>query len=153
MIVNIINGNLLDSNHKYICQQCNCVTFTSKGLALNIARKWKWGDIYSIRKKNGSDIPGTIKVIGDENKNVICMFAQYCPGKPGYYEKYYDRKYSDNYENRKRYFEECLNKIEGMNIKEIAMPYKIGCGLAGGKWKDYKQILEKSKLNITLYKL
>ena len=38
-----------------------------------------------------------------------------------------------------------LNKLsvraEKLNCKKIAMPYKIGCGLAGGNWDIYKAII------------
>ena len=33
------------------------------------------------------------------------------------------------------------------------MPYGIGCGLAGGKWCEYKKMIEECKTKIVIYKL
>ena len=49
VILNIIDGNLLDAREKYICHQCNCLSKTSYGLSKSIANKFKWADIYKIR--------------------------------------------------------------------------------------------------------
>ena len=56
-------------------------------------------------------------------------------------------------ENRIKWFKKCLENIEKQGITRVAMPYNIGCGLAGGDWQTYKTILEESKLNIFIYKL
>jgi hypothetical protein len=33
------------------------------------------------------------------------------------------------------------------------MPYKIGCGLAGGNWEIYKKMLEECSTKIVLYSI
>ena len=40
VIMNIINGDITDSEYKYIAQQCNCNTVKSYGLAKIIASKY-----------------------------------------------------------------------------------------------------------------
>ena len=161
VIVKTIKGDLLESTDQYIAQQCNCCTVIAQGLSKTIADKWIWGDIYSRRSRIGNrncaqkpDIPGTIEIIGDEHKYVICMFGQYGPGKPGKFSKYYPSdQYTDTYQDRKKYFQECLTEIENRGISHLAMPYLIGCGLAGGNWTDYASMLHNSSISITLYKL
>jgi uracil-DNA glycosylase len=62
------------------------------------------------------------------------MFAQRNPGGP---------KKGDTKEDRLRWFEDCLKKIGAIkNLRSIAFPENIGCGLAKGDWKMYKRRLE-----------
>ena len=167
MIEEIIKGDLLKSKEKYIAQQCNCVTVKSHGLSAQVSKKYPWADVYSRRKaiKNGRNCaktrsePGTIQI--DSNgisKNVIHMFAQYCPGKNGRYAGVYGlpdlnkSSICDNKKDRLKWFKECLEEIEKQEITRVAMPYLIGCGLAGGHWPDYRKALEESPLEIILYK-
>lgn len=161
VIIKIIEGDITETNHKYIAHQCNCNTVKSHGLSKTIADKWPWADIYSKRVSIGNrnatinpSIPGTIQLVTneDENKTVICLFALWVPGKPGDYSKYYPKTYNDTTENRQLWFKECLDKIDELNLDEIAMPFKIGCGLAGGNWKNYENILQNAKTKITLFK-
>lgn len=164
VIVSIIHGDLLNTQEKYIAQQCNCVTIRAHGLSQSIAQKYPYANVYNKRASIGQGsncakktaFPGTIDVCYPTDHcdpTIICMYAQYCPGKVGIYQKYYPKLYTDSVESRLQWFDECLTEIEKLGITRIAMPYLIGCGLAGGKWNDYKQKLEHSKLEIVLYQL
>ena len=44
---------------------------------------------------------------------------------------------------RQGWFQECLDAIGKLNLKSVAFPYEIGCGLAGGKWACYDNMLQK----------
>lgn len=163
----IIKGNILDAKEQYIAQQSNCLTINSAGLAKALADKWFWADAYSTRMSMGNkncaieshrDKPGTIRILSSpdiyQNKHVICMFAQWCPGPPLKY-KSYPNYWIDTKEARVKWFQQCLDKISKLNITEIAFPYNIGCGLAQGHWPTYQKMIEEfeSKTNIrcTLY--
>lgn len=170
----IIEGDLLNCKEVYIVQQCNCLTVYPHGLSKSIADKFPWADPYSSRTKvPGRNLavqedrpqPGTIKIltspknISEIPKNVICMFAQWGPGTPLKFTSYPDYKI-DTRENREKWFQECLDKIAGIKdsgIKELAFPYKIGCGLAGGNWSRYRNMIMKFEKETgvlcTLYKL
>lgn len=158
-IVKIIEGDLLKAKEYHIAQQCNCVTVRSHGLSKSIANKWPDADIYAKRKSiKGRNcaitrsIPGTIQKCNAKNKVIICMFAQYCPGKVGHYSRVYGS--NETSEDRQKWFLECLNMIDNDDsINEVAMPYLIGCGLAGGNWDVYKKMLNNTKTHIVLYKL
>lgn len=160
VIVKTIAGDITESDSNYLAHQCNCNTVKSHGLSKTIADKWPWADIYSKRVPIGSrnatikpSIPGTIELITneDDNKTIICLFAQWAPGKPGDYARYYPKNYSDTSENRQLWFKACMAKIDDLNLDEITMPFKIGCGLAGGNWKIYEQILQNARTQIILY--
>ena len=159
-IVKIVKGDIIASNSKYIAHQCNCNTVKSHGFAELIATKYPWADVYSQRKKIGNrnatscpSTPGTIQVLTKDNLTVICLFAQWAPGKSGKFQQYYPKTYDDTTENRELWFKQCLDEIDKLKLGEISMPYKIGCGLAGGDWKQYETILNNAKTNIVLYSI
>lgn len=135
------NSDLLNSNTQLIAQQCNCTSKKAKGLAASIIEKYPYADFYSAREKPSK--PGTIKLAGKKKeRKVLAMFAQYYPGLPV-------SRDNDTYEMRKKWFQMCLDKISKIKgLKSIAFPHSIGCGLAGGEWKDYEDMLVKwSKTN------
>jgi hypothetical protein len=99
------------------------------------------------------------------NKNprfVACLFAQFGPGKPGIYHQELLKgetdpisqdPLTDSKKQREDWFKVALDELsdivkelpltEGKNGKwKIAFPFMIGCGLAGGDWKVYKQMIE-----------
>jgi len=128
----IYNTNILDTNYQLIVQQCHCISSIKKGagLAAEISRKLPYADFYSKREKDS--VPGTIEVVGRGKKRFVCaMYAQFQPGK-------------STKEPREKWFKLCLDKINKIkNLREIAFPYQIGCGLAGGLWDNYKTMIEK----------
>ena len=163
----VIEGSLLDTKVKYIVQQCNCLTVRAHGLSQVIVDKYPWADPYGCRKsmgkrncaiENDRDKPGSIKIFDspDEDKHVICMFAQWTPGIPGKFTTYPDYD-CDTYINRQLWFNNCLNEIGKLDIKEVAFPWKIGCGLAGGNWTTYKSMIERfertSGIEVYIYRL
>jgi len=63
------------------------------------------------------------------------MFAQKNPGKP---------RNGDTAEQREAWFKNCLQKFSKLKgLKSVAFPYKIGCGLARGKWESYKAMIDE----------
>ena len=167
VILRIVQGNLLHAKEKFIAHQCNCVTLSARGLAQSIAQRYPWANTYHKRKphptisncaiKKDRSIPGSVDIVkrGKDEHIVLCLYAQYRPGKPGHYSKY-PGKYVDTKNNRLAWFASCLQSLEQsghIDGEPIAMPYGIGCGLAGGNWSQYKQMLEESSLEIVLYRL
>jgi len=126
-----IDGNILDCDSQYIAHQCNCKSVgQAAGLAESIFNKYPETNIY---KENIDRKTGEIIVIG----KVINMLSQCYPGKPSSWGDI------DNRDARLRYFRECLDRISKIDgIKSLAFPYKIGCGLAGGDWVEYKKEIE-----------
>lgn len=150
-MIKIVNGNLLDAEEEYICHQCNCCSTFSKGLSYHIFNKFIYANTYQYRTKDPStrSTPGTIDILGDANKKIVNMYSQFYPG-PSKYQ-------NDTSEKRKQWFINCLEEIKKININLIAIPYNIGCGLAGENWEEYFSILENfsknNNISITLYKL
>lgn len=157
MPIEIIEGDILEAKEKYIVHQCNCVSNKSAGLAKFIFEKFPYSDVYTNRTE--PDVPGTIKISGDGIKNrfIINMFGQYYPGKPKS-----SSNIKDDYNARSDYFLNCLKQMKYIqDIESIAFPYYIGCGLAGGKWKNYNSmihqfagyILAGQNAEVVMYKL
>lgn len=130
----ITRGDILETKAQIILQQCNCVSLKGKGLYNSILEKYPHADFYSQRKSKS--VPGTIKLAGNKSeKYIVALFAQYNPGGP---------REGDTKEDREKWFENCLEKVSRIkNIKSVAIPYKIGCGLAKGNWDNYFTIINK----------
>ncbi len=132
-----IVGNLLKTDIQYVAHQCNCISQKSAHLSKDVFKTFPYADVYSNRVEH--DILGTIKVCGDgeDQRYVINMFGQYFPGKVKY-----PNGTKDNYNLRIKAFKSCLEEIEIISgLREVAFPYKIGCGAAGGIWEIYNEML------------
>ena len=164
------SGNLLDAEEEYILQQCNCVACSPHGLSAAIAKKFSFADPYSRRRslkqrnfavEEDQPNPGSIQLLEDENcsTKVVCLFAQYGMGKPYSYTNKGSTAVLDSFELRQKWFKLCLDQVAEQVApgSSLAMPFQIGCGLAGGDWNVYKQILSEwaanhPTLNLTLYR-
>jgi O-acetyl-ADP-ribose deacetylase (regulator of RNase III) len=156
-------GDVLTAKEEYIVHQCNCITTTTAGLARVITSKFPYAAPYSNRRPDPcrpsrclpEDVskPGTIQVwrspTGD-SPHFIGLFAQYEPGKPS----------GDDSEcAREEWFKYCLTLIEKVSgVKSIAIPWQIGCGLAGGNWKVYEEMIREwaerhPDILVVIYKL
>lgn len=135
-MIQTILGSIIDSKEEYICHQTNCVSKNKAGgLAYTIFKKYPWADIYSKRINN--DKLGTNIICGDgkDQRYVININAQYYPGAPIYE--------GDLKNERMVAFQQCLGALLVIpNMESIAFPARIGCGIAGGDWKQFYTMLE-----------
>ena len=146
-----VAGDLLECEADVIAHQCNCVTVKGRGLYSALVDSFPYCDVYS-RRKDSKARPrlGSVELCkpADLKSPIIaCLYAQLGPGKPGQASKKYGVKASaDSAEKRLEYFSSCLStladKANAEKWKKIAFPHNIGCGLAGGNWKDYSCLLD-----------
>ena len=140
-MINVIKGNLLDSDCDYICHQVNCMGKMNSGVAKAIREKWpivfeKYQKAYSfaedcsINDKKLTTI--ATYLLGEsqfvkinDNQQVVNMFAQNGYGYDGRRYTSYDAFWS------------CLGKIKNIAPKgsKIAFPYNIGCCRGGANWE------------------
>jgi hypothetical protein len=90
-----------------------------------------------------------VKGNGKDDRFVINLMGQYSPGKV---------TKNETAEMREKWFTDCLNEILKIHdLESIGFPYNIGCGLAGGDWKNYyemiEQFAEKTKAVVTIYQI
>ena len=88
---------------------------------------------------------GVVQMVEDKGKIICNMFSQ-----DGYG---YNGKLYTNYEA----FRECLQELADRlpDRIDIAMPFKIGCGLGGGEWEVVFPMIEDilgEKHNVILYR-
>jgi len=109
--------------------------------------------------------PGSIYVeqvsVNESQVQVVCLFSQVGMGKPGAYSGSFG--VPDSASDRLAYFREALNKVALLpfppapRARAVAMPWGIGCGLAGGDWSLYEQEInafaKKHEIQCVLYRL
>ena len=163
-----------------IVQQCNCLTVKPHGLSAQIARKYPWADVYRYRRRQGfrnlaipadRKEPGTIQILRNpgleivknsqgeshlvpKKPDVIALYAQWDYGKGGGYNRTLSH-HRDTPQERERWFAQCLEELgQCDSYQNLAFPYQIGCGLAGGNWSRYLAMIQdfavKYKKHVTL---
>jgi len=158
-IVGVIHGDILDTPRKYIAHQTNCCTIKAHGLSQQIFNKYPEADVYFARAfSNRRDSPGSVQVTTTKDgKTILNLMGQFAPGKAdGYFTAIYNKKLGmaviETTESRLDWFRYCVYHVDEMHLDDVvAIPYNVGCGLAGGNWGDYKQILDEAKTNFELY--
>ena len=134
-------GNIVTGNWIIFCHQVNCKGVMGAGLAKQI--KDKYPEVYKEYLRVENPTLGIIlPVFTHDGRACINMFAQDGYGR--------DKRYTD-YDA----FKKCLDAIESFlkshHVHEdvqIAFPYGIGCGLAGGDWKIVLCMLNEFANNI-----
>ena len=140
MTVTELHGDLLASPHPYLLHQLNCTTRGARGLASAIFSRWPAADAYA-RRAGAVSQPGTFDVTRlPDARAIVGLFAQRHPGK--------SRPPSDSAAARLAWFAAALDafaeaELHDPALREVAVPARIGCGLAGGDWGAYRAALEQ----------
>jgi O-acetyl-ADP-ribose deacetylase (regulator of RNase III) len=134
MIVNY-DGDILTSSAEIICHQTNCSGIMGGGLALQIRNTYpQVFDIYKqyCKSHNPYSMAGNIQVIPISSTRYIAnCFGQRNIGKA-----------VTDYNALRMCFGLICFFCQKNNIHTIAVPYKMGCGLAGGDWSIVYSIIE-----------
>ena len=145
MAVKVIDGDLFQTTAPTICHQVNCRGKMVSGVAKQIRELYplayeRYRLAYNREKSNPSGLLGRIQHVycKDERtetglRTIVNMFAQDRYG--------YDGQCYTDY----KAFEYCLEKLKHIVPagSAIAMPYKIGCGLAGGDWNIVYALIDR----------
>jgi hypothetical protein len=185
-IMDTVNGNLLDAalvgEVDVIVQQCNCLTTVAHGLSMDIAVKFPYGDLYGKRTRiapgrnlahpESRSMPGTVEWCrpssADGGPSIACVIGQWLPGSLAKTYNYPPCPVAVEDANmRFQWFQagfaemirDLKEKCQGEKPVRIGIPYKIGCGLAGGNWPRYEQFLNEQasslpvNMKMMVYKL
>lgn len=150
--IKIVEGNILDCKEKYIVDCRNCQGKMQSGVAGAIANRYPEikEDYIEFCNKNGK--PNKKYLLGQVHIKKSLDNKKVFYGIFGQYEYGYDRKCYVDYQA----IQTGLEFITIIAKGDIAIPYGIGCGRAGGDWNKMIRILEninrKFKYNIVLYK-
>lgn len=174
-------GNVVNAEETIVSHQANCVRDkAAKGAAQAMFNKYPDADVYMQRKASGRPIdrPGSVSLHLDAagNVRVANLYGQFRAQPPGettpgsvseemqqdpMWLQYHEQ---DTAESRKIWFQECLDNLAKALLelpsakRSIALPWMIGCGMAGGSWDEYQAIiyawaasLERMDVRIALY--
>lgn len=146
------DGDILKSDCTVIMHQANCFSTMGAGIARSIAIQHK--EVY-LADKNLELTPkerfGKYSMATTENAiTFVNLYGQFSFGSG----------LKTNYEMLEKaidlFFTESKYNNE-VNLDKVGLPYKIGCGLAGGNWSVVKNILEKQSekhsIDLFIYKI
>lgn len=132
----IVDGNIFNCTEDIIVHQTNCQGVMGHGIALQVRQKYP--EVFELYRrycvKNSSEnILGTSLICKtNDNKYIANLFGQL----------YYGEGLQTDYAR----FEKALLEVRSFAIENnlsIALPYKIGCGLANGNWEIVSNIIFK----------
>lgn len=147
-MIRIIDGSILDCKENIIVHQVNIQGIMGGGVARQLAHYYKGLEkFYSEHCKkldnNYQVLSGTVLFYEDINnkKKITNIFSQ-------------EPNFNTDYDA----MEKCLKYVKLWASKynlSIAIPYKIGCGIANGDWNIVYRIIEKvfNDYDVTLYRL
>ena len=148
-MVKYIKGNLLDDNLNFsvIGHQVNCLGVMGAGLAKQI--KDKYSEVYIeylkfCKKEN--PLGNVLLVKTHKDLYIANLFGQF---------SYSIKTKQTDYNALKSALIKLKNQMLQNNLQTLGLPYKLGCGLAGGDWENevepmIKEIFENSTLEIVI---
>lgn len=123
----MIQGNIFDCSQDIIVHQTNCQGVMGHGIALQVKQRYPevFNAYYHYCKTNQpKDILGTSLICEANNgKYIANLFGQLN----------YGEGLQTDYDRFRAALQEVHDFAKEKNLS-VALPYKIGCGLAGGDW-------------------
>jgi O-acetyl-ADP-ribose deacetylase (regulator of RNase III) len=148
-MIKIVQGNILYAPENIICQQVNCKGVMGAGVAKEIIFKYPF--VYTEYKKYCNikeSLLGNVLyiMVKPVSQIIACLFGQDDYGR--------QNKGYTNYQA----FEQALTQVylyAKRNNYSVAIPYKIGCGLANGDWNIVYDIIKRvfEDYDVLIYKL
>ena len=145
-------GDLLKSDCTVIMHQANCFKTMGAGIAKSIAKLYpeanKVDKEYKASPKNR--LGNFSHAVIDDGPTVVNLYGQFGFGVG---------KVQTKYDKLESAIDKFLNyaKENNVNLSKVGVPYKMGCGLAGGDWDIVLKILnrqsEKHDVDIYIHKL
>lgn len=161
-MIKTVNGDLLQSNLPLIAHQTNCLGVMGAGIAKAIKNKWSIVYTQYVDKckhyNYSKDLLGKCQICVTEDepiKFVANLFGEY-----SFTESVapFENRHTD-YDVLKKSLLHLKAICENTEITKIGIPYKLGCGLAGGNWDEvvYPMLQElfanDSTITLYIYKL
>ncbi|AMR46943.1 macro domain-containing protein [Bacillus mojavensis] len=157
-MIRIVKGNILDASEDIIVQQVNCKGVMGAGLAKAILSKYPnvKKEYQSFRNFNlnkgltDKDLLGLVNYVRVSDVKVIANVF----GQVNIKKNRFDKTVYTKTEALTRGLKEVKELSKQLN-KSVAIPYGIGCGLAGGDWNIISELIDSifSDYKVTIYKL
>ncbi len=136
-----INGDALEFRDGIICHQTNYHGVMGAGIAASIRDRLLTKRQYEIYVETceawGRDLLGHVQFLKCRRDDVIIANC-FCQDE----ELESDDGNITSYTNMRR----CFTKVRNLAMRghhRICIPYKMGCGIAGGDWQEVRAIIEK----------
>ena len=132
-----IKGDVLKSDADLIVHQVNCKGVMGAGVAKQVRDQFPlvfqcYKELCYLRRKDTSTLLGVCQYVTENSKTICNAFGQDGFNRSGC---------NTDYDALRKCFRDIAAKYAE---KKIALPYLIGCGLAGGDWNIvYKMIVEE----------
>lgn len=143
-MLKVVQQDLLTVLHGVICHQTNCLGAMGSGIALSIQHKWP--GVFAAYQELCAKYPGSrsIMLLGtcqlipaSKDLLVANIFGQHNYGRFGIYTNY--RAVTEAFQNLKS---QIATLTDVASRPKVHIPFKMGCGLAGGDWSKYTGIVE-----------
>lgn len=145
-MVKIKQGDILEANENIVVHQVNVQGMMGGGVARQLAKRYtelekEYSEFCKIYDNDYNKLKCKVFKIMINGKFIMNMFSQ-------------KENFDTDYEAMKIALEEIKEYARGFKLS-IAMPYKIGCGIANGDWNEVYKIIEEvfNDYDVTLYKL
>lgn len=145
-MIKIINGNILNCIEDIIVHQVNVDGIMEGGLAKQIASQYPKVEKEYIKfcDKNNfvyENLKGKVLIIKENSKNIANIFSQ----KPNF---------DTDYQSMQVALEKVRKYTEEHNLS-VAIPFKIGCGIANGDWELVLDVINKAfkDYEVVIYRL
>ena len=143
-MVEYLVGDVLKSNADVILHQVNCKGKMGAGLALQIKNRYpfvykQYATFCAQAKDSASLLGQTLIVPISDSQCIANLFAQ-----DGYASYGFAPRCMTNYDALRKCLKLIGKKYKG---KRVALPYLLGCGLAGGDWKIVEQMIKEELID------
>ena len=143
----IINGDIFNCTEDIIVHQTNCLGVMGSGLAKQVKKKFPdvfKGYYHYCKTHKAEDILGTA-LICEDKKYIANVFGQCNYGT--------DKQYTE-YDALRKGLKEVRDFAKERNLS-VAIPYKIGCGLAGGDWNTVFEMITDifADVEVNIYRI
>lgn len=146
-MVKIKDGDILEAEEDILIHQVNIDGIMGDGVARQLADQYSGLENYYsefCKRKNNDykNLRGEVCFyLTEDNKVIANIFSQ-------------DKDFNTDYEAMKMCLEKTRENADKNNLT-VAIPFKIGCGIANGEWEIVMGIINQAfkNENITIYKL
>ena len=147
MSVKYVKGDIFETDCDIIVHQTNCQGLMGHGIALQV--KEKYPEVYErykiyCKQNLSQDILGTSLIcMANDSRYIANLFGQLN----------YGEGLQTNYGKLAKGFDDIAEFAEKWGYS-VAIPYKIGCGLAHGNWEVVKELIESifADVDCTVYR-
>lgn len=145
-MITYYDGNIFDSDAKIICHQVNTYGVMGAGIAAEV--KERFPEVYTEYNA----------FCAANDQDMLLGAVLFSPTQNGFIANCFSQKGMDTHYDA---FDHCMRMVkefaEEHDDAKIAIPYKMGCGIAGGDWHTVEQIINRvfdgSDLEVEIWKL